>query len=116
MDKVLMAEKLCSILRKHATNQQTASMIAEIMPVIDGVVAEEREACGWKPIETAPKDNTEIDIWVLDGYRVPNCRWVMGSWKEFGTNGFEAQDWMDLESPATHWRHTPAAPKDKVSE
>ena len=45
MDKVAMAEKLHSILRRHATNQQTTSMIAEIVPIIEEVVTAEREAC-----------------------------------------------------------------------
>lgn len=35
----------------------------------------------WQPIETAPKDGTVVDLWVVDqddpkGRRIPNAYWV----------------------------------------
>ena len=68
----------------------------------------------WQPIETAPKDGTEIDLWFPDascGYRIPDARWDIcrsGSTK----GGYAWHDWSHRFgwqpisgqiSDATHW-------------
>jgi len=30
----------------------------------------------WQPIETAPKDGTVVDLWTIDGERIPDAFWV----------------------------------------
>lgn len=71
---------------------------------------------GWKPIEDAPRDGTEIDIWIgnsLGGYRIVNCWWsaVDGYW--FGPMGGPAQNLMHQAGAPTYWMPLPAPPKDK---
>lgn len=61
---------------------------------------------GWMPIETAPRDGTEIDL--HDGqYRVTDCRWYQYGWAARGDRGWEALEGI-LEP--THWRPLPPPP------
>jgi len=69
---------------------------------------------GWQPIETAPKDGSEIDLWA-NGRRRANCRWGVFRWH----NG-KPQDepcWgpymMGEEGPLqpTHWQPLPTPPE-----
>lgn len=82
----------------------------------------------WQPIETAPKDGTEIDLWVNCGrgsFRVTNCRWGQSDWA-----GRYHKDWIymkrddddphrdalaDVEydfgvNSVTHWQPLPQPP------
>lgn len=56
----------------------------------------------WQPIETAPKDGTQI-LMVIAGYE-PLCgRWRRGTWTSDPDKAYF--------SP-THWQPLPAAPKE----
>ncbi len=70
----------------------------------------------WLPIETAPKDGTEVDLWTVfkdgDGERVTNAKWVDGPWP-----GWRAQEWDHggmgwdpIWGEATHWMPLPKPP------
>ena len=70
----------------------------------------------WHPIDTAPKDGTLIDLFVLDlqdyGWRVPNCFWhhKREQWKakQFGGGGGDRlHEWT-----ITHWMEIPAVPEE----
>lgn len=41
----------------------------------------------WQPIETAPKDGTQVDIWVVDesgkGWREADAYWVTDRYEEY---------------------------------
>jgi len=72
---------------------------------------------GWMPIETAPKDGTEIDLWFSDaadafygGYRICNCWWsvVDGYW--YGPRGAPARHLGNQAGRLTHWRYAPERP------
>lgn len=65
--------------------------------------------CAWHPIDTAPKDGTEIDLWLVDetgdGCRKPDCYWCENLWADY--NGPLSCKWGE----ATHWMPTPKPPK-----
>ena len=82
-------------------------------------IAEEREASGWRDIESAPKDETPIDLWRRtatwpSGERLPNMRRV------YDGNGGVFYDPVFagpcVVRDASHWMPIPSAPKDEVSE
>lgn len=66
----------------------------------------------WMPIETAPKDGTEIDLWLPSAGRLTDFKWrnigVKGWAKE---EGYPVHTRILLEQP-THWMVPPPPPKD----
>jgi hypothetical protein len=59
----------------------------------------------WQPIETAPKDGTDILLW--DGEDVISCRWLDGAWVDsWGLMKYETPS-----EPATHWMPWPEPPR-----
>lgn len=60
---------------------------------------------GWQPIETAPKDGTEIDVWCASagGFRIPSVIWEdrYGAFfsAEEGVLGDDISHWMPLPQP-----------------
>lgn len=81
---------------------------------------------GWKPIETAPKDGTRIDVWSIDGLRPHRETDVF--WGKPGhccgeNEGYCDDDWHRLKPgwvdsfdmsmkgmKLTHWRPIPGGP------
>lgn len=79
----------------------------------------------WQRIETAPKDGTEIDAWIVSdggkyGHR-DTIRWrkeiayVKGRWEHYtldNSGGYGEMEWKSLPDygPPTHWMAQPAAP------
>lgn len=88
----------------------------------------------WQPIDSAPKDGTKVDLWVVDKYvrrsaqdkgeRITNAMWgefkylpdskeVQTGWHYWECPNHHAIE-MDLsggERFATHWMLLPEAPK-----
>lgn len=76
---------------------------------------------GWQPIETAPKDGTIIDLWVVcsPAWRPPNGEWDRyadcsfreGRWREFN---IQLGEWISIEDEnwtVTHWMPLPEPPQ-----
>lgn len=65
----------------------------------------------WQPIETAPKDGTEVDVWVADGtgggYRIADAYWC-ASRERWRFNG-QIHDIAWTDDP-THWMPLPSPP------
>lgn len=84
--------------------------------MIELAIAEEREASGWQPIETAPKDGETAIL----GYKaITGGLWVTapmyfteGTWRIVQFH----DDNIEHSMQPSHWQHLPAAPKDEVSE
>jgi hypothetical protein len=66
----------------------------------------------WRPIATAPKDGTLVDLWV-DGARMPDCRYEADNDESLGgLNGWhhkyaettDCYTWVDGDDfKPTHW-------------
>ena len=76
----------------------------------------------WQPINTAPKDGTEIDLWCIRKHchgEVAQVRKCDISWGDIANTftGEVYQGWRGLgelyaENTPTHWMLKPAAPED----
>lgn len=71
----------------------------------------------WQPIETAPRDGTDVDLWDQNG-RQTECRWMIPQAKEYSRR-FVAEwcyyhvewgEWVELGGHPTHWMPLPASP------
>src|SRR3989304_5829838 len=79
----------------------------------DAIAAALLEAAGeWQPIETAPRDGTEILLatTLFDGEPVIVSGWWFSSPKEID-DGWETPVGFHGDPP--HWRHLPAPPEQK---
>lgn len=70
----------------------------------------------WRPIETAPKDGSLIDLWCGDYERVADAKWdtKRRAWVEWGIDGFDCMEWVRLPDyyKPTHWMPLPEPPTD----
>jgi hypothetical protein len=69
----------------------------------------------WRPIETAPRDGTVIDLWRVfhpsgTDERFCNCHWCEGEWRMRGGIAIE-WDWDNESCVVTHWMPQPEPPK-----
>lgn len=69
---------------------------------------------GWRPIESAPKNGTPVDLWVLwacgsrvEAQRATGARWRDGFWH---ANGIQLSPCSGIVPNITHWQPLPAAP------
>jgi hypothetical protein len=73
----------------------------------------------WQPIETAPKDGTKVDLWVIfkeaGPRRFPDAHWndKLGGWQ---LGEYNALDYMTPPT-ITHWMKVPPPPaKENANE
>ncbi len=79
----------------------------------------------WQPIETAPRDGTEFDAWVVEphgSYRVTGVKWGKGDYFLMSDAPcfleYRALDdepwryrWQECERNLTHWMPLPEPPQ-----
>ena len=72
----------------------------------------------WQPIETAPRDGTEILLYVGTLCHDYGVAWWNGEWWEMGSRECAGmKDRFDVEFGApTHWMPLPEPPEDKNDE
>ena len=71
--------------------------------LVDAAVLAERELSAWQPIETAPRDGTEILVWNGSERQI--------LWWSDPLNGWTFNDeWEVLEDLLTHWQPLPSPP------
>ncbi len=92
---------------------------ADYITALEDLIAIQAMA-SWQPIETAPKDGRNIDLWVVDsngaGERAPDCYWLADEWAETphwrqryaecGPTGSSTR----LDCTPTHWMPRPNPP------
>ena len=69
----------------------------------------------WRPIETAPKDGTIIDLWISQRGRRPGCAWVDNPEIEQRIGHCWADECfrvVSLGDYATHWMPLPERPEE----
>lgn len=73
--------------------------------------AEAKDA--WRPIETAPKDGTTVDLIDKYGTRYPDAHWDRNknAWVDWVSDEF-SQTYAAINAPITHWMSLPAAPSN----
>lgn len=72
---------------------------------------------GWQPIEAAPLDGTDVDLWIVARgceFRAPNFKYSGTAW--IGSTSDEPLDWHygNSEMKATHFMVRPAPPKENT--
>lgn len=70
-----------------------------------------REMVEWRPIETAPRDGTKIDVW-HGGERMTDVYWsdIQDAWCFDGACGPEEPTPLAAFPPVRHWLPLPPAP------
>ncbi len=67
----------------------------------------------WRPIDTAPKDGTPVDVWSR-GRRITDAQYdrLSGSWLFWGLEDYENEALVPFPSTCdpTHWMPIPEAP------
>lgn len=79
----------------------------------------------WKPIDSAPKDGTLLDVWVEYSNGAPAGRWECISWYENAwrspslSSSFEppTHTWgTEVPGKVTHWRYPPKSPQEEAEQ
>lgn len=67
----------------------------------------------WMPIETAPRDGTKVDLWVVwpnaPAERIANA-WFSGNWWRMYSRGFDKHGFTIETRKITHWMPLPSPP------
>jgi len=96
----------------HLTNQSAHLMRVDLGAFtvdLDRAAAALRHLSEWQPIETAPRDGTEVDLW-KGKHRLPNCHFHCGEWLWWNTTSVDDEpSWLKVKDP-THWRPLPPGP------
>jgi hypothetical protein len=71
----------------------------------------------WRPLQTAPRDGSRLDVWTENGIRYIDVFWHRGP--EFPQGAFvfydsHMRDYIDVDD-ATHWMPPPAPPDLETS-
>jgi hypothetical protein len=68
----------------------------------------------WRPIATAPKDGTKVDLWSEVEDRITDAKWHRGAWctSESHVGGYVwSWDALSYQGRITHWMPLPPPPE-----
>ena len=71
---------------------------------------------GWRPIESAPTNWTQVDLWVVWqglGQRITDCRSRLANGKPDWHTTSDEYGWTQVHGTPTHWMPLPAPPQSK---
>lgn len=79
-------------------------------------IAENANCSGWLPIESAPKDETSVDLWVVGNgrcWRIPDAWWCPHdeAWMTFEADYGSPGPCLGPNDKATHWMWRPGGPE-----
>ena len=69
----------------------------------------------WRPLKSAPRDGSKLDVWTENGVRYIDVFWHQGPGFPQGAFVFydsHMRDYIDVDD-ATHWMRPPAPPNVK---
>lgn len=115
------AARLRDALSDEIAASAQCPMHAGHSPMVSAASVVSPPSSGWEPIETAPRDGTVIDLWMVlsdgrgtRGHREADCRWDQAEDAPFG---WMQTDWEGdsayvegIAVKATHWRPLPPPP------
>ncbi|MGH6775924.1 MazG-like family protein [Brucella tritici] len=76
------------------------------------------EGDGWRPISSAPKDGTVIDLWSDEYGRLTDCYWGAPMAYEGGETGWvhaHSNEWAESPDEFVCWRPLPTHPSSEVA-
>jgi hypothetical protein len=111
-----------SIHHIHASTEYEAELtLSDLILALEDTAALEGSVAvpAWQPIETAPKDGFEIDLWCLNVADGGEARFAEMFWNESG----KWEDWrsyiLEPKYKPTHWMSAPeppALPRQKAAQ
>lgn len=98
---------------KRTKRQYIEATIRAIVPALSALPGNSVKGVEWQPIETAPKDGTEVFLWILEELYT-KCRFHVAKdrWETWELDGLDSMSWVRLEhyEKPTHWMPLPKPP------
>jgi hypothetical protein len=104
-----------SVGERIAEDWACGRLTGTVAEAIDAACAKAKAfaAPQWQPIETAPKDETILDLWAEEG-RFPECWWSGERWISYYSGNVETpidEVVFAIKNP-THWMPLPPCPSE----
>lgn len=94
--------------------QRVIAIEARKSSLLESQRDEAQRKVAWRPIESAPKDGTYVDLWCIPDGRRTDARFINGHWHEWADSGFERMEWCKITLRATHWMPLPEGPTPRT--
>ncbi len=72
----------------------------------------------WQPIESAPRDGSEVYVWVTgNGNYKTEARFLNNKWHDYrvdNSSGYGQMEWSPIDGNITHWMPLPQPPETEA--